>query len=204
MMQQQQQRLRQFAIPGAILLAVLALIAGSGAIGSSAQMGTSGAAATPEFQQGGPANHPIIGSWVVVNADDPRQPGAFALFHADGTLIYTDANGVSSYGVWVAKDETSVNFNLVGFELRNRSVRGNSGPQTVTGTISTQGNATVTQKGYTFEATAQAVTTGLDGDSVTGAGMINLRGTRIVVRASGSGLPGTPDAVASPAASPAA
>lgn len=201
MQQQQQSRLlRHIAIPGAILLAVLAVIVGPGYVRSSAQTGTPRADATPAFRQGGPADHPMIGSWILVDAADPGQPSAFAVFHADGTMVYTDANGASSYGVWVATDAVSVNFNLLGFELRSRSVRGNSGPQSVSGTVSLQGTAAVTQKGYTFEANAKVVTTELDGDSVTQPGTIDLQGTRIVVPRSGIGAQGTPAVVGSPAA----
>ena len=191
-------------MPGVILLAALAVIVGSSNVGLGAQTGTPGAAATPEFGQGGSATHPMIGSWIVVNAADPAQPSAFAVFHADGTMVYTNASGVSSYGVWVAEDATSVSFNVLSFELRSRSVRGNSGPQTVTGTVSLQGTASVTQKGFTFEATVSTIITELDGDSVTGPETLDLQGTRIVVRRSGASAQGTPEPLASPAASPAA
>ncbi|HEV2107663.1 MAG TPA: hypothetical protein VGR16_05325, partial [Thermomicrobiales bacterium] len=137
-------QLRRFAIPGALLFATLAVIIGPSYVGSSAQTGsprTSEVASAS--QQDALADHPIVGAWVVINTEQPRQPSAFVVFHADGTVVSTDANGVSSYGVWEAADETSVDFNILGFSLRSRSIRGNSGPQSVNGIRSLLGSASV-------------------------------------------------------------
>ncbi len=145
-----------------------------------------------------------MGAWVVINTEQPRQPSGFVVFHADGTIVSTDANGVSSYGAWEAEDETSVDFNILGFSLRSRSIRGNSGPQSVNGIRSLLGDASVLQQGDTFQATATLTTTTRDGGSVTEPGTVTLLGTRI--EASGADVMGritprgTPAVPASPAA----
>jgi hypothetical protein len=173
-------QLRRIAIPGALIIAALAFVIGPNYVGSSAQRSPSRSSElTSTLQDGNVADHPIVGAWIVVNTERPRQPIGFALFHSDGTIVFTDANGVSSYGAWEAVDETSVDFNILGFSSRNRSIRGNSGSQSVTGVRSFLGEATVIQDGNAFQATATLSTTTLDGPSVTEPGTISLRGARI-------------------------
>ena len=79
-----------------LLLAVVALVLVALATAGRPGPGTAAQNATPAAGDG----HPLVGSWLTdTDADDPTNPPSLSTFHADGTYLEVDAEGVG-VGAW--------------------------------------------------------------------------------------------------------
>ena len=92
--------MRRFGIPFSVLtLAVVGLIL----------LGSRPSAVAQESTPAATAGHPIVGAWLLdVDANDPTNPPALAIFHDDGTYLQAESDGSNGVGVWEAIGANSV------------------------------------------------------------------------------------------------
>lgn len=76
--------------------------------------------ATPEDSMG----HPLIGSWMIVDADDPEGVPFFGRFSADGGYAQVDLDG-AALGAWEPTGDTTANltFSFVDDEVGMGTIR---------------------------------------------------------------------------------
>jgi hypothetical protein len=147
----------------------------------------------------GTADHPLVGAWTVdTDVANPSNPFSTLVFHADGTYLQVDVEGVGA-GSWEASGPQTANLTAI---LRQ--------PE---GRVAVRAAITVAEDGDTFAASytlefiggdpAQEISTGQQGPGFA-------EGTRIAVEApgqpvgpiTGPEIPdgASPDASASPSA----
>ena len=51
--------------------------------------------------------HPLVGAWLLVEADDPDRPPSLVAFTSDGIYQQADFDGTASYGSWEATGPSS-------------------------------------------------------------------------------------------------
>src|SRR5918911_1118176 len=54
------------------------------------------------------AAHPVVGSWLLREPDEPDEPPSLVTFHADGTFLEVESDGTIGVGSWEATGERSV------------------------------------------------------------------------------------------------
>jgi len=59
------------------------------------------------------ANHPLVGTWLLVDAEHPDDPPSLVVFTSDGIYLQTDYDGTTGYGSWEATDATSAEMTFV-------------------------------------------------------------------------------------------
>lgn len=53
------------------------------------------------------ALHPVVGTWLLVDTEDPDEPPSLVIFTSDGIYQQTDFDGTTGFGVWEATGPTS-------------------------------------------------------------------------------------------------
>ena len=100
--------MRRFAILVSAAVVLLGVLAIGRAPDSTAQDATPAAL----------AGHPLVGAWLLdVDADDPANPPALAIFHDDGTYIQADPDGSNGLGSWEATGQNSATLTAVFYGL---------------------------------------------------------------------------------------
>jgi len=59
------------------------------------------------------ADHPLVGTWLLVDSEDPDGPPALVVFTSDGIYLQTDYDRQTGYGSWEATDPTSAAMTFV-------------------------------------------------------------------------------------------
>ncbi|MDQ3467350.1 MAG: hypothetical protein M3411_03845, partial [Chloroflexota bacterium] len=78
--------------------------------------------------------HPIVGAWVIdVDADDPENPPALAIFHDDGTYLQSDPDGANGVGTWEPTGATTAALTILFHGLDENDAFG--GTTTVRATV---------------------------------------------------------------------
>ena len=142
------------------------------------------------------AENAVVGTWVLdTNVNDPSNPPADATFHADGTYIQADLNGIG-VGAWESTGPDSGTLTFVEHAVLED---GTAASVTVRGTFEVAADGQSLTAAYTAEFSIGEVQTGQQGPGAA-------TGTRVVVEPMGSPvgpLTGPPSSVATPSMAPA-
>ena len=179
--------MRRVSSPTAVLACIVlltAMLAGATVAQDSSPAATGG--------------HPVVGSWLVdTDADDPANPPSSITFHADGTYIEVDVDGVG-VGVWEPTGDRSAAGTFV---YHQTDEGGAVSSATIRATIE------VAPDGQSFSASYTLDLVGPDGTATGELGPGTATGTRRTVDPMGTPVaplgPG-PSPGASPVASAAA
>jgi hypothetical protein len=92
---------------------ILLLAFGAVLVGAAFMLGAAGSAAdgTPTAS----TSHPLVGSWdveITRTGDTPTET-VLVTFAADGTVIATDAEGLTWHGAWIATGPRSADYSYV-------------------------------------------------------------------------------------------
>jgi hypothetical protein len=154
--------MRRFLVPALLVAAVLVgLVAVYRAPGTGAQD------ATPAM-----ASHPIVGTWLVKDLDDPSSPPFQNSFTADGVIVQADPQNGTSLGVWRPTGERTV-------EVTFQQVAKD-------GIATIRGEGEVATDGQTFDATYTIEFAPTGGKATGQYGPGHVHGTRLSVEPMGT------------------
>ena len=172
-----------------VLVPVLAVaLAGWVALGRG---GTSAQDATPAAL----ADHPIVGAWLLdVDADDPANPPALAIFHDDGTYLQADPDGSNGVGTWEATGPTTAALTAI-FHGQDET-GGFAGATTARGTVEVDEAGEALTAEYTLDFG------GPDGTSAGEIGPATATAERIAVEPMGTPVMSMAEAMAEAGATP--
>jgi hypothetical protein len=68
---------------------------------------TEGAAASTDTPEVSADGHPVVGAWLLVEADDPDSPPSLIAFTSDGIYQQADFDGINGYGSWESTGPSS-------------------------------------------------------------------------------------------------
>jgi hypothetical protein len=159
-----------------VLLSVVALVlvglVGLGRVGAQEATPVAGPPETTPVA----GTHPIVGSWLAdTDADDPTNPPALFAFHADGTYVQSEVEGVS-VGTWEATGDRTATLTLHSIFLDE------AGGQFM---VTVRAAIEVAADGQSFAASFTLELTLPDGTSTGEYGPGTATGTRIAVEVPG-------------------
>ncbi len=137
-----------------ILVAVFSLVL-VGLVGRVAFTGSSAAQdSTPMATTG----HPVVGTWLLVDDDDPESEPSLVVFTSDGIYQQTDYDGSTGFGVWEATGPSSA---AMTFYFQFSDDEGNfAGRATIRAAIEVDPDGQRFTATYTLENTGEGLPTG--------------------------------------------
>lgn len=137
-----------------ILVTVFGLIL-VGLVGRAALTGSSAAQdSTPMAWTG----HPVVGTWLLVDDDDPESEPSLVVFTSDGVYQQTDYDGTTGFGVWEATGPTSA---AMTFLFQFSDDEGNfAGSVTIRALIEVNPDGQRFTATYTLESTGEGLPAG--------------------------------------------
>jgi hypothetical protein len=137
-----------------ILVTVCSLIL-VGLVGRAAFTGSSAAQdSTPMAMTG----HPVVGTWLLLDDDDPESEPSLVVFTSDGVYQQTDYDGTTGFGVWEATGPTSA---AMTFLIQFPDDEGNfGGSATIRASIEVDPDGQRFTAAYTLENTGEGFPAG--------------------------------------------
>ena len=130
---------------------------------------------------GVPAEHPLVGSWLIVFPDNPAAPPSLYTFGADGTVVGSSVAG-ARHGTWEATGDRVGAFTVLGLAGDEQTA--------FLGLLQLSGSIDVAADGNEFTLVYHAAAIAPDGTVLPSVGPFTARGLRILVEPPTA--PGTP------------
>lgn len=137
--------------------------------------------APPDPQGGTPGStedHPLVGTWLLIDAADPDSPPFLGAFSADGIYQQADYDGLSGYGAWESTGPSSAALTFVQLFSDGEGVFG--GSATIRATIEVDPDGQLLTGAYTLELG------GVEGAPTGEYGPGAVTGTRLGVEPTGT------------------
>jgi hypothetical protein len=123
------------------------------------------------------AGHPLVGAWLLTNPAVPEEAPTLVVFHADGTYLQAEAQGLVGIGSWEGTGERSAALTFVEQFVDDRGA---------INTITIRAVGEVAAGGDTFTATYTMELTRPDGTSRGEYGPGSVEATRIAIEPMGT------------------
>jgi len=131
------------------LVAVFSLVL----VGLVARAAVTGSSAAQEATPMAMTGHPVVGTWLLVDDDDPESEPSLVIFTSDGIYQQTDYDGSTGYGVWEATGPTSA---AMTFRVQFSDEEGNfAGSVTIRASIEVNPDGEHFTAAYTLENTGE-------------------------------------------------
>jgi hypothetical protein len=115
--------------------------------------------------------HPLVGSWLIDDVDNPSDPPSITLLTGEGIALDASADGSTSVGAWTSLGPTNGAATLVGvFEGEGFGA-----------SLVIRATVTLDETGDAFEGPYSFTVVAADGTTVLESGEGTVRGTRVPV-----------------------